>query len=136
MGTKTGEPILTNTPDLRLIIGSFEFTAGATDAPTAVYGKGFTVTKAAAGSYLVTLSRKYPKMIAVVATIQLPTGGAGLDQVAIAGVITAATATANNKVQILVRDISGNALGDATADANARINFIITVSENSHTYSY
>lgn len=115
----TAYPVLSKTPDCRIIAGSFA-PAGA-GAVTAVNGSGFTVARTAQGTFTVTLDEAARDLVAATATAQTSAADNYWAQVGDTDVSTAKT------LVIRLIDETGTAQ-DLAANANNRVNFIIIVS--------
>lgn len=100
------------------------FAPDTANPPTTVRGKGFTVARSGAGTFVVTLDQVYPELVSGVATLQL---NAADDKYAQLGAVD----LANRTVVIRVWDASGAAATDVAANANNRINFSLCLKTSS-----
>lgn len=95
-----------------IISGSFA-PAGA-GAPTAVKGRGFTVSRTGTGTFLVTFADKWADVIGVTVTLQL---SASANTAAQVGNWDAAAKT------LVIRTLTAGTDADIAANANNRIHF-------------
>lgn len=116
MGSRLLHGLFSTVPETVIVAGSFA-PAGA-GAPTTVRGKGFTVARSGAGTFVVTLDKFYPQLLSATATLQLATPD---DKYAMVSDVSLSAKT----VEIVVWDASGAAATDVAANANNRVNFCL-----------
>lgn len=108
------------------VILSGSFAPDTANAPTTVYGTGFTVVRTSQGLFTITLSEAYIRLRAGTCQLQLAAKDTWFCQFGSIDVSSAKT------VQIRVID-EANALVDVAADADNRIHFVLHLSKDSVT---
>lgn len=96
-------------------------TTQTTTTPSAVLGAGFTVTKPAAGRYLITFSNPYPALVSF--TCSLQKAAATDDFIATFGTYTAASGSTGASLEVWTTDGATPVLADPADDVNSRIHF-------------
>lgn len=98
------------------VSGSFAPNTATNPATATRYGAGFTVVHTSTGLFTITFTEAFVEVISATCSLQLATAA---DQFANIGVISVTNKTA----QILIWDISDNAVADVALDDNNRVNF-------------
>ena len=101
-------------PKLRTLVGSFAPDAG--NAPVAVRGKGFTVTRTGAGTYRVQLLHRYPGLVSVHVSEQVAAANGFRAQ---AGAFDA------DALQLTIYTLNGAGAATDFATATGRVNFTL-----------
>lgn len=114
MASRNFHNVQSTSPEVKEIDGSFA--PAGTGAPTDVNGKGFTVARTGVGTYLITLSNKYPKLLAATATMQM---ASATDIVPQFGTYDAAAKT------LVLRLQAAAVATEVAANANNRVNFVL-----------
>lgn len=119
MANRTFDKPMTLGKGIVKIEGSFA--PAGTSAPTAVKGKGFSVSRSGVGTFVVLLEDAYVDLNCATASLQLASADDKTVQFGAIDVVTAKT------VVLRVYDISGAAAADISADPANRVHFSLTL---------
>jgi hypothetical protein len=107
-------------PEQVEVSGSCDTTTGTT-APSAVLGAGFTITKPAAGRYLISFTNAYPALVSFTCSLQKL--NATDDFITTFGAYTAASGSTGASLEVWTTDGATPGLADPTDDVQSRIHF-------------
>lgn len=126
MASRIMYPIKHLNPEVVVISGSFAPNGSSAIDATSNKGRGFSVAYTTTGKYTITLADAYADILCCMATLQLAATDDKILQ--IRGAIDVTTA---KTVVLEVRDISGAAAADISADAANRIHFVLFLQNSS-----